>query len=266
MNRKKHKLYLVSPSGKEYELGFLSPCRDGFVLGTPRIEGVDTSHLTTISKKGILSAHITPQEHPQDKRYFSPMSKEEIAEKIQALVEGNFISQLTPEQLSENVLYVTQKFLDWLKSLKDALYEKKTSPKEVIHILNFKRLLITLPRLIEEFKKSPHLFLGLCEAREILEDSLKIFGLNNSGLLIVPLENQLYGVRFSLLTNFNFVPTLEEQEISNPLDEIYRSIGVSEYIEEVQKERFFEKLLSKKRMDTRKVQEPEAKLKNASRE
>jgi len=49
------------------------------------------------------------------------------------------------------------------------------------------------------------------------------------------------------LTNFNFVPTLEEQEISTPLGEIYRSIGVSEYIEEVQKKRFFEKLPSKER-------------------
>ncbi|MDH5779744.1 MAG: hypothetical protein OEZ29_04025 [Candidatus Bathyarchaeota archaeon] len=247
MNRKKHKLHLVSPSGEEYELGFLSPCRDGFVLGTPRVEEVDTSHLTTIFKKGILSAHITPQEHPQDKRYFPPMSKEEIAEKTQALVEGNVISQLTPNQLSENVLYMTQKFIDWFESLKNALYEKKISPKEVIHILKFKRLLRNLPQLIEEFQKSPHSFLGLCEAREILEDSSKIYGLNNSGLFIVPLENQLYGVRFSLFTNFNFVPTLEEQEISTPLDEIYRSIGVSEYIEEVQRKRFFEKLLSKDR-------------------
>jgi len=245
MNKKRHKLYLVSPSGEEYELGFLSPCRDGFVLGTPRIEGVDTSHLTTILKKGILSAHITPQEHPQDKRYFPPMSKEEIAEKTQALIEGKFISQLTTNQLSENVLYITQKFLDWLESLMDALYEKRILPKEVIHILNFKRLLRNLPRLIEEFKKSPYSFLGLCKAREILEDRSKIYGINNSGLFIMPLENQLYGIDFSLLTNFDFVPTLEDQEISTPLDEIYSSIGISQYMEEIQKKRFLEKLLSK---------------------
>jgi len=42
-------------------------------------------------------------------------------------------------------------------------------------------------------------------------------------------------------------PTLEEQEISTPLAEIYHSIGVHEYIEEVQKKKFFEKLLSKER-------------------
>ena len=248
MNRKRHKLYLVSPSGEEYELGFLSPCRDGFVLGTPCVERVDTSHLTAIFKKGFLSAHITPQEHPLDKRYFSPMSKEEIAEKTQALIEGDFISQLTINQLSEKALYITQKFLDWLESLMDALYEKKILPKEVIHILNFKRLLRTLPRLVEELKKSPYSFLGLCKAREILEDGSKIYGINNSGLFIMPLENQLYGIDFSLLTNCNFVPTLEEQEISTPLDEIYRSIGISQYMEEVQKKRFLEKLLSKERM------------------
>ena len=247
MNKKKHKLHLVSPSGEEYELGFLTPCRDGFVLGTPHTEGVDTSHLTIISKKGILSSHITSQEHPQDKRYFPPMSKEEIAQKTQALAEGNFISQLTPDQLSEDVMYMTQKFIDWFESLKDALYEKKISGKEVIHTLNFKRLLRKLPQLSKEFEKSPHSFLGLCKARELLEDSSKIFGMNSSGLIIVPFENQLYGVRFSLFADFNFVPTLEEQEISTPLDEIYRSIGVSEYIEEVQKKRFFEKLLSKER-------------------
>lgn len=71
--------------------------------------------------------------------------------------------------------------------------------------------------------------------------------MNNSGLFIAPFENQLYGVRFPLFTNFNFVPTLEEQEISTPLDEIYRSMGVAEYMEEVQNKGFFEKLLSKER-------------------
>ena len=173
------------------------------------------------------------------------MSKEEIAEKTQALIDRNFISQLTTKQLSEKVLHITEKFLDWLESLMDALYEKKISPKEVIHILNFKRLLRNLPRLIEEFKKSPYSFLGLCKAREILEDRSKIYGINNSGLFIMPLENQLYGIDFSLLTNFDFVPTLEDQEISTPLDEIYSSIGISQYMEEIQKKRFLEKLLSK---------------------
>ncbi|MFX1513017.1 MAG: hypothetical protein ACFFCQ_10555 [Promethearchaeota archaeon] len=59
------------------------------------------------------------------------------------------------------------------------------------------------------------------------------------------MKDQLYGVNLPLLTNFNFNPTLEEGEIAPPLNEIYRSIGIPQYIEEIEKKKFLEKILSK---------------------
>jgi len=193
-------------------------------------------------KEGHLSAHITPQKHPPDRQYFQPTSKEEIVERMKSMIERKFIFPLQTNQLSEKVVYITQRFVDWFNALMKALYQKKISSKEVIHILNFKRLLKKLPRLIEEFRESPYSFFGFCKTEEILRDRSKIGGINDSGLIIIPLENQLYGLEYSLITSFNFVPTSDKQEISKPLDEIYRSIGIPQYMEEIKKRKFLEKL------------------------
>ena len=53
-DKRKLKLVLISPKGHEYQVGFLSPCRDVFVLGTSQIEQVDSSHLTILCKKESL--------------------------------------------------------------------------------------------------------------------------------------------------------------------------------------------------------------------
>lgn len=240
---KKHKLLLVTPSGKEIKLGFLSPSRNGYVLGASRVEGIDTSHLTIISKEGNLSSHITPQEHRQNKRYFPQVNIENLTRTFQEKVEQNLVSPLSTDQMSEDVVYVTQRFLDWLDSIKSALYEKRTSKKEIIHVLNFQKYLKKLPQIIEELKADPSLFIGECKAKEILEDPSKILGMTNSRLLVIPHENQLYHVDFSFIVNFN--PVLEQQEVSSPLTEIYRGMGISEYMREVEKKKIVEKLLSK---------------------
>lgn len=245
--RKKHKLLLVAPSGREYKLGFLSPCKNGVVLGTAKSEEVDTSHLTIIFKGETLSSHITPQERLEKRRYFHHLSKKQIVKKFQTSIEEKLIYPLPPEKMSQEVMYITQEFENWLNTIMTTLYEERDSPREIIHVLNFKKLLEKLPRLIEDLTKSPSSFLGLCKAKEILEDELKIAGVTDRGLLIVPFINQLYSVDFSLLTNFSFDPTLEEREISSPLNEIYHSMGIPQYMKEIEKNKFLEKLLSKDR-------------------
>jgi hypothetical protein len=245
MHKRRHRLYLVSPDGAEYEIGFLSPCRDGYVLGTSEIEGVETSHLTIIRKKGEISAHITPQNTNKDRKYFPPITKKEITRKIKSMIEKDMIHPLTQAQTSENVLYVTQKFFDWLDSLKDAIYQKKILPNETIHILDFQGLIKRLPVLVDKFKQSPQSFLGLCKAYEILTDQSKVFGLNDSKILIIPHEGRLYGINLSLFLGFSFAPTLNQEEISGPLVEISHGLGIPQYIAEVQNRNFFQKLLSK---------------------
>lgn len=242
---KKQRLILITPSGREYKLGFLSPCRNGIVLGTPKVKEVDTSHLTVTYKEETLSAHITPQEHSENRQYFPLLSKGRIIKEFQRLTEKKLVSLLSTEQMSEKVMYVTQRFENWISSVKVILYQKRVTSKEVIHILNFKQLLEKLPQLIEGFKEAPSSFLGLCKAKEILEDKSKIAGINDSRLFIIPFENQLYGIDFSLLTDFSFKPTLEQRAISNPLAEIYRSMGIPQYMEEIEKKKILEKLLSK---------------------
>jgi len=243
---KKHKLIIIDPSGREHKLGFLSPCGNGFVLGTVEVEEADTSHLTVLSKGGKLSSHITPKKHRSDRRYFRPMSMKEISEAVQRIVNENLISPLTGEHLSEQVFYITQKFINLYKSLKAILYEKKTLPREVIHIFNFKRAVEKMPEFTDEIKclkENPSSFLGLCQAREILEDDSKIFGFTNTKSIVIPFENELFLLDFSLISNF--IPTSSQEEISTPLSEIYRCMGIPQYMQEIQEKKIIEKLLSK---------------------
>ena len=240
---KKHKLLLITPSGKKIKLGYLSPTRNGFVLGASQVEGVDTSHLTVFAKGEVLSSHITPQEHPQDRQYFPDLNLKDFAKTIQRFFDPNLLSPLSTDRLSEEVTYVSQRFMDWLDSIKNALYEKRTSKKEIIHVLNFKQYLEKLPKIVEKFQESPSLFFGECKAKEILEDPSKILGLTSSRMFVIPLEDQLYLVDFFSIINFN--PLLEQQEVSGPLSEVYRGMGISEYMREVEKKKIVEKLLSK---------------------
>jgi hypothetical protein len=110
-------------------------------------------------------------------------------------------------------------------------------------VLNFKQLLEKLPQLIEEFRASPSSFLGLCKAKEILEDNSKILGMTKSRLLVILVDDSLYHLDFSYISNFN--PVLEQREVSSPLSEIYESIGIYQYMQEVERKKIIEKLLSK---------------------
>jgi len=243
--KRKHKLLLISPTGQTYQVGFLSPCRNGFVLGTSQIEQVDSSHLTIIRKKEKLSAHITAQKHPEERRYFLPISIIEVTKRFQSLIENKMVFRLSPEQLSEEVFYITEKMGYWYNALIKALYQKKRSKKEVAHILNFKRLIEQLPGLIDELKKSPQSFFGLCKAKDILKDTSIIAGFSRSRILVISLENELIGMDFRVFANFDFTPSMNRPEISNPLTDIYQSMGIPQYIREIQERRFLEKLLSK---------------------
>ena len=48
-----------------------------------------------------------------------------------------------------------------------------------------------------------------------------------------------------ILTDFTFKPTSEKADISTTLDEIYRSMGIPQYMKEIEKNKFLEKILSK---------------------
>lgn len=235
---------MVTPSGSEVELGYLSPCLDGFVLGVPKIEGTDTSHLTIIQKEGMLSSHITPQDNSQkERKYFPKLNLGDFIKAFQEKAEKNIVIPVPTDKLLEDVFYITQKFVDWMDFVWSTLSEKRTSSKEIIHVLNFKKLVERIPQLVKELKKSPSSFFGICKTKEILEDSSKIFGITESKLLVMDFENQLYYVDFSSLLNFN--PVLEKQELSTPLSELYNSMGINQYMQEVEEKKILDKLLSK---------------------
>jgi hypothetical protein len=86
MRRKREKLVIISPSGKESKIGFLSSCKDGVVLGVSQTQGMDISHLTVLNKKGLVSSHITSQSQG-DREYFSPITKKEIVRRSRLLLE-----------------------------------------------------------------------------------------------------------------------------------------------------------------------------------
>ena len=108
--KKKEKLILISPSGKEYQIGFLSPCTDGFVLGTTQTREEKGAHLTILQNEGIISAHITSQKMQKKTQSFLPFSVKEFTERAQLLLDKKMVFQLSQEQLSEDVMYVTTEF------------------------------------------------------------------------------------------------------------------------------------------------------------
>lgn len=144
------------------------------------------------------------------------------------------IRPLTQAEMSENVLYVTQKSCDWFDSLKRAFYRKRIFPNKIIHILDFQRLIKRLPMFVNEFLQSPKSFIGLCKACEILEDHSKVLGLSNSKILIVPHRGLLHSINLSLFLGYNFDPIMNQEEISGPLVEISYGLGIPQYITEVQ--------------------------------
>jgi hypothetical protein len=244
--KKKHKLLIISPAGEEYQIGFLSPCKDGYVLGTSQIEKEESSHLTILRKKGTISAHITPQKPSKERQYFLPISVKEWSTRFRSLLENKMVFQLSQEQLSEDVMYVTTKFEDWFNTLVKALFQKKTTKKEIVHILNFKNLYDQLPQLVDEFRTAPQSFFGLCKAKDMLKDNWIIAGVSNSKILIIPIEKELIGIDFRVFTNFDFIPLMNRSQLSNPLTEFCQSLGITQYVQqEIMAKKFLENLLSK---------------------
>jgi len=103
------------------------------------------------------------------------------------------------------------------------------------------------PPLVQEFRNSPSSYFGMCNISQILEDESIILGITETGLIIVPFEGKMYSVNFSMLTSFNFKPNLDEEQISAPMDEIFQSMGVPQYVEEIEKKKFFETIFSKEK-------------------
>jgi len=232
-DRKRHKLIIITPSGEEITVGFMSPSRNGLVLGMSE----DNSHLTIITKKGEISAHITPQEHPEDRRYFPPMTIERLVKSVKSAIEEGLFFKLSASQLSKEVFYVSQRFLDWYNSVMKALVRKETSEREIVYIFDVKGFIEKIPKFVEELRESPFSIFGSCKAGEILEDNSKALGMiveNNSKRFLYPLENELYAIDFQLVAGFNLQPE-PEQDISNPIAELARSLGISQYIEDIKR-------------------------------
>lgn len=244
--KKKEKLILVSPSGKEYEIGFLSPCTDGLILGTTQTKNEESSHLTILRKNGKISAHITPQKSPKQRQYFIPLSIQEFTARIQLLIENKAIFQLSQEQMSEEVMYVTIEFEKWYNTIRKVLLQKKETKKEIAYYLNFKNLYDKLPNLVDTLKSSLPSFFGVCKAKDILTNDSIIAGVTKSNTLIVPIEKELIGIDLRVFTNFMLIPSMDKSELRDPLTEFLQSLGITQYLQyEVVEKKFLENLLSK---------------------
>lgn len=245
--KKKEKLVLISPSGKEYQIGFLSPCADGFVLGKAQIQQEQSSHLTILKKNGAISAHITPQKSSKQRQYFIPHSIEEYTARIRLMMENKTIFQLSQEQMDEEVFYITVEFEKWYKVVFSTLFWKKETEKEIVYYLDFKRLCNRLPQLIHSLKASLRSFFGVGKARDILTDKSIIAGVvTKSNKLIVPIENELIGIDLAVFTNFKFTPSMDKSELKNPLMEFLQSLGITSYVQqEITEKKYLENLLSK---------------------
>jgi len=167
----------------------------------------------------------------------------EIVRRYQSFIENQLVIPFSEEQLSQNIVYFTRKFLNLLDSLKRAIYQKRTTKKEKTHILNFKRAAEKAPRLFKKMTDSPQSFFGVCRAEDLLKDKLKIAGMTDSKIIVIRYRRKVYGINFSDLMAFNLSPSANLQEARSPLTEIYKSFGISQYMQELERKKFLEKLL-----------------------
>ena len=244
--KEKEKLVLISPSGKEYPIGFLSPSADGFVLGKAQTRKEESSHLTILKKKGTISAHITSQNALRKRQYFHPFSLKELTARFQMLLDNKIIFQLTEDQMSQDVVYITKGFLNWYDLLVKALFQTKREGKTIVYVINFRNLIEKFPSLFDMLRNSITSFFGLCKARDMLTNDAIVAGITNSKLLIIPIENELIGIELGVFTDFLFLPSMNKSQLRNPLAELYESLGITQYIQqEVTEKKFLENLLSK---------------------
>ena len=177
------------------------------------------------------------------------MTVEQIVGRVREILEKKMVYILPPEQMSEEVMYVSREAMKWFDSIMAVLYQEEVKSNEIVHVLNLKKCLEEFPKQVEEFRKNAPTFFGLCKAGDILRDESKIAGITHSKVLLLPVENQLLGINAPMLTNCNFKPTMNKEELKTPLDDIYRSMGIPQYFEEIEKKKFLEKLLSKEKLN-----------------
>ena len=125
------------------------------------------------------------------------------------------------------------------------VYRKKTSKKEIIHILDFEHLDKKVPKFVHELTESPGSFIGLCNAKEIIKDSSKIMGVNKEKTMLLPLEDKLFGVNIPIFSASQLAQNEDTDNLSNPLEKIVYSMGISQYFEEIQNKKFLEKIFEK---------------------
>jgi hypothetical protein len=231
-----YRFNLIPPVGQGITLAYHNPHGEGYVGGVPEIEGIDTPHLMWLNLDGVLSTHITYQKS-QEHVHISNYDFNKIPETFPESVMQSLVREVPSDRLSENVFYTTQNFSDMPNSVWGDALEKRVSPKKITYALNTPNLLDRLTQLAEELKQSPSLFLGICTAEELLEDDSKI-ELTDSNLVVMSIEGQLYYLDFSFILDFN-------PQSTNPLSQIYRSTGISQYMQIIEKNGIIKKLLSK---------------------
>ncbi len=242
---KKEKLIIVSPSGEKVTVGFLSRCTDGFVLGTPKVGEKSPPHLTILKKDGEISSHITHQDNSAKTQWFPPSTTKDISAKIQELIDQKIIFQMTPDQLPEKIIYLTQKLADLYNQFLKTLYHKEETKKYFLHVIDFQKVIEVVPAFIQELKQNPNAYLGICQPQDFLQDDSKIVGITESGLLIIHDENDLVGLRLNVLMGANFMGMPTPFEGKGVFQEVYQSLGVPQYFQqEIIEKRYLENLFN----------------------
>jgi len=240
---KKEKLVVIGPSGKEYEIGFLSPCSDGVVIGTTRIGSEkNPPHLTVLKKNGGISSHITYQDNSAKRQWFPPTTTSEILANFQALLDKGIVFQLGPDEYSLRVVFLTKKLENCFDRFMAALYQKRVLENQVTHVLNIKNVLEILPDFIHDLREHPNDYFGLCQVKDLLGDDSKVIGMTESGLVILHVENELIGMRMNQLLGASFMGVPTQFEGQSALNEVYQSFGVSQYVQEVFDGKYLENL------------------------
>jgi len=225
MGRKKVKLGIKWLDGKFYEIAFIDESTTGVVWGAVN----DGKHVTLLKETDSLSSHMTIQ----DTKYHKPiarLSKKSIPTKDE-IAKAIFNPRLIrDDELDEEVIYITPKFLDAIKSI-SMIYVEKIEGKEFHSYLDLPSMIEQVRNIVIVIQKEPSAYFGSCQIRDFLQKE-DLTGIRRNKQVIITMDHKLWELTMPLMGPLGF----EDKTLNNLVDFIgysYVSESIKTNIEKI---------------------------------
>lgn len=230
MRKKPLRVGILFPDGDIKGLAYGKPTKDGFVYG---VSHADT-HITALPETHSVSFHLTNQSM-RTRQHLGRIIKDRDYEDVQLKALNPKI--VSDEGLDEQVGFITKRGMELLNQPSDIVIIESETDDERILILDLLKFFNNSVKMLLELSKEIHNVFGLCTAREILSNKEYEAGYTSRDTAIIEVDGELFEV--------NFKAYLDLVNEENPLQEVFRPLGLPNMVTEL-KRRFTQVLEEKK--------------------